>query len=211
MSKKWLTAGVATAGVSAAVWAWRDYRQWRALGPGGLPHTPAGWLTMARLRLQGTDPFLVRVGSSLPVHPALLELPRRSGDRPEVAGFPIPHRVLQEPPPPDVHDAVREVFDRFTPPLEYRTSRWEKHNQALFRGEAEVGHLHPSDGSMHVTLAPADAQRVIDLAWGELHPLAGGKLGLPATYTLLYPPRDDADLAPIAAILTAAAERVGGG
>lgn len=29
---------------SAAAWAWRDYHAWLALGEGGLPANPRGWL-----------------------------------------------------------------------------------------------------------------------------------------------------------------------
>jgi hypothetical protein len=61
------------------------------------------------------------------------------------------------------------------------TSRWEKHNQALCLQsgsnerptEGKVAPCtHPSDGSTHVILNPADAQRIIDLGWAELHPPA---------------------------------------
>ena len=38
---------------------------------------------------------------------------------------------------------------------------------------AEIGHMHPTDGSMHMILSPSDAKVVIESGWGELHGLAG--------------------------------------
>ncbi|KAA6411083.1 MAG: hypothetical protein FRX48_05394 [Lasallia pustulata] len=38
----------------------------------------------------------------------------------------------------------------------------------------EVCHIHASDGSMHLTLHPADAALVIERGWGQRHPLSGG-------------------------------------
>lgn len=58
-----------------------------------------------------------------------------------------------------------------------------------------------------MVLAPADAQKVVDRGWGELHPLAGVRrpgIGLPPTYVLVYPPRNVRDLTAIHAVLTAA-------
>src|SRR3981189_3055842 len=55
-----LRGPVALAGAGlAAAWGVRDYRGWLALGPGGLPHTPRGWLVMAMLRARTwrVDPF----------------------------------------------------------------------------------------------------------------------------------------------------------
>lgn len=214
-----VAATTALAIAAAAVWAVRDYRSWRRLGVGGLPPNPAGWLTSTRLRLVGHDPFRVRA----PVGPAAAavapDLRARRGPRPRVAPHPIPHRVLDQHPSVDLRARVQGVFDELAhqrpPVIEYRTSRWEKHNQALWLHSdapfpetgrvpgSEVGHLHPSDASAHVVLGPADAQRVIDLGWGELHPLAGSR-GLPPTYTLLYPPRTAGDVEAIRAILAAA-------
>ncbi|MEU3513493.1 hypothetical protein ABZ733_37785 [Streptomyces longwoodensis] len=178
------------------------------------------------MRLQSRDPFKVRgtggAADNGSANPTMLSLPPRQGKRPRVSRHPVPHRVLDRPPPEALRQAVQQILDdlaiQHAPATEFRTSLWEKNNRALFlrrescsaqsdghNGPArEVGHIHPSDASMHVTLAPGDAQKVIDLGWGQLHALAGGKQGLPATYTLLYPPRCDADLAPIRAILTAA-------
>jgi hypothetical protein len=62
---------------------------------------------------------------------------------------------------------------------------------------------------MHVILNPADAQQGIDLGWGELHPLAGSR-GLPATYTLLYPPRSVSDIESIRSLLSAAVSYMAG-
>ena len=127
---------------------------------------------------------------------------------------PIPHRVLDQHAGPDEKATLKQLFDsRVTQgpaDLEYRTSRWEKNNDALFLRKSpaddgtEVGHLHPSDGSMHLTLGPADAATVVDRGWGEYHPLAGVALDLPETYVLIYPPQTTGDLHAIDRILTAA-------
>jgi Family of unknown function (DUF5519) len=59
----------------------------------------------------------------------------------------------------------------------------------------EFAHLHPaSDGSLHMVLAPALVDSVIENGWAERHPLAG-QHGLPANIVMVYGPRDDAELA----------------
>lgn len=226
-SRRGLRAAIATTAVAAATWAVRDYRRWRALGPGGLPPHPGGWLVATGLRALGRDPFRVRHPDADPANTALRALPERPGPRPRVSRHPVPHRVLDQSPPEPLTAALQSLLDEYgtkSPLLEHRTSRWEKHHQAVcLRGEhhptelaraagGEIAHLHPSDGSLHVVLSPADAQQVIDRGWGELHPLAGARpgIGLPATYVLLYPPRTIGDLAPLHAILTAAAQHMTG-
>jgi len=167
---------------AAVVAAWRDYRAWRALGVGGLPPNLKGWATVTVLRLRRRDPLHPLRPVAEPPSPQLMPLPHRSAARPSVARHPVPHRVLTGHAPAAVKVELRELFDelRRTAGLDYRTSRWEKHNRALFRGEAEVGHIHPSDGSLHVTLSPADAELVVTRGWGEFHPLAGVAARYPA-------------------------------
>lgn len=41
--------------LAMCTWARRDFKAWTALGKGGLPHTPAGWLAMTGLRLFKRD------------------------------------------------------------------------------------------------------------------------------------------------------------
>lgn len=204
--------------VGVTWWAVYDYRQWRALGVGGLPPTLTGWLTVTRMRFKAGDPF--HVPGAVPAQSTLATLKQRDSARPRVAPHPIPHRVLDQPAPQALIARLMHVFDEFeqstTPALVYRISLWEKNNPALFldtpaladsaAGQArwEIGHVHPSDGSVHVTLAPDDAAAVIAKRWGELHPLAGRMAGLPATYTLLYPPRNDTDLDAVRTIVAAA-------
>jgi hypothetical protein len=79
----------------AVAWVVRDYRGWLALGPGGLPHTARGWLTMAALRVRTwrVDPFDT-AELAVTVHLADA-LPKRVGPRPAVARYPIPHRQLE--------------------------------------------------------------------------------------------------------------------
>lgn len=191
---------------------------------GGLPPNLRGWLRVTSMRLQAGDPFAVQSGH--PAHPQLENLPERSGPRPKVAPHPVPHRVLDQHSPHELIDQLAAMFDGFAamkrPALEYRTSGWEKHNKALFAStpatphdpaqptSGELGHFHPSDGSLHVILSPGDAYLVISNQWGELHPLAGRSLNLPPTYTLLYPARNQNELATIRTIVTAAIDNMTG-
>lgn len=209
------TAAIAGAAlVAAAAGAVVDYLQWRRLGVGGLPANPLGWLTVSRMRFEARDPLQVRVEDSTTSEPTGLTLPRRLGYRPRVARHPVPHRIIGEHTSDRLRDELMKVVEDFVehsaPALEFRTSRWEKHNQALcLIGGGEIGHVHPSDASVHVILHPVDAQHAIDLGWGELHPLAGSR-GLPSTYTLLYPPRTFAEVECIREVISAGVHHLSG-
>lgn len=68
--------------------------------------------------------------------------------------------------------------------------RVEKHPGA--RGTRnEIAHLHPLDGSIHVSLAPMDARLVIEKGWGERFGLSGTLV--PVTYIMVYAPRPGKD------------------
>jgi len=108
-----------------------------------------------------------------------------------------------------------ELVNRRPDLLRYDLSFFERRNQAVFlrepaRGhpdakasQGEVAHVHPSDGSMHMIFSARDARMVIEAGWGECHPLAG-RLNLPDTYILVYPPRDEGEIAVTARLLEAA-------
>ena len=217
-----VAAVVAAAGTVA--WAALDFRAWHALGTGGLPPTWRGWLRTTWLRMRAADPFateplLSRIGG--PDDTARLgDLPRRQGSRPRVGPHPVPHRQLNGHSPDKILEQLRTAFDlrvkRDEARLCYALSHFEKHTAAVTLRPAcrhsadarlahgEIAHIHPSDGSMHMVLGPSDTRTVIECGWGERHGLAGIALGLPATYTLIYAPRDREDVDMIAAILDAA-------
>ena len=56
---------------------------------------------------------------------------------------------------------------------------------------------------MHMVLSPTDATAILEKGWGERHGLSGIKLGIPDTYLLIYAPRSEEELGPIALILDA--------
>lgn len=222
-------AGAAGA-VAAGWWAVGDYRRWRALGPSGLPANWRGWLATTRLRLRMRDPLAVEpllarlgeAGDQL----RLDTLPPRAGKRPRIAPHPVPHRQLDQHAPAAVKAALHRAFDAqvAAEPVQliYARSHFEKHNEAVTLApdrcrhadacatRGEIGHIHPSDGSMHVVLSPSDAVAVIERGWGELHGLAGLALDLPMTYTLIYAPRDLGEVATDAQILAAAVAYMAG-
>lgn len=215
MSRRWQLVAVGAAVLAAGAGiARRDYNAWRSLGVGGLPPNLTGWIQVTRFRLRGRDPLRPLHPPDGPPSASLTALPHRMRPRPAVGSHPIPHRVLTRHAGPDEKAALKELFDgriaQRPALLEYRTSRWERNNDALFLRDSppddgtEVGHIHPSDGSMHLTLRPADAATVVDRCWGEYHPLAGIALGLPETYMLIYPPQTTDELHEIDRIVTAA-------
>jgi hypothetical protein len=74
-------------------------------------------------------------------------------------------------------------------------------------------HAHPSDGSMHLTMHPADAALVLSQAWGERHPLSsGGWLArfVPPGFVMVYAPRTEEEVEVVMEIIKAAAWWVGG-
>ena len=209
--------GIAAAGLG---WAIADYRAWRALGPGGLPGSPSGWWRMTRLRMAKRDPLACPPRDADASMATLEDLPYRRGARPRVAPHPVPHRQLDAHAPAPLIRTLQGTFENAAcadpARLSMATSHYEKHNQAVTLGapwrrhadarvaHGEIGHVHPSDGSMHMIVSPADARIVIERGWGERHGLAGVRLGLPSSYMMIYAPRDEADVSAVSSILGAA-------
>ena len=118
-----------------------------------------------------------------------------------------------------VIEVFNETVSRRSEIVHYQLSFFEKRNEAVFLREPDKGHadsktphgetahVHPSDGSMHMVFGPSDAKTIIEAGWGECHPLAG-KLNLPDTYLLIYPPRDEHELAVTARLLNAAVDHM---
>ena len=209
-------------------WGIRDYRNWVAIGKGGLPHTLRGWLTMTRLRLKKRETTSVGLYDPL-IGGAddvvwLKDLPARKGPRPRTAVYPIPHRQLDQTPPVEMRRFQDQMFDDYVEQRSqfvcYQVSNYEHHNNELFvrkdqivspvgqvtRGE--VAHVHESDGSMHMIFGPSDARTVIEKGWGERHPLSGVYPGLPVTYLMIYAPRDPEEVALVQQLVRAAIQNL---
>lgn len=186
-------------------WVRDDYRAWLALGPGGLPTNPLGWVITTALRLLGREPLSTGI---YPSPQTALDLPDRQGPRPTIAHWPVPHRQLNQLLTTDARAASSAIADEIAAAGERRlhvaTSKFERRGPAVFVTEpdhntpwlkdarGEAGHVHASDGSLHLVLPPADARIVIERGWGERHPLCGAPIvGLPNTYLLIYAPRDE--------------------
>lgn len=215
-----LVAGAAVAGFAA--WARRDFNSWVALGPGGRPHTLAGWIDVTRLRLTKGDPFdvdgLEELGRGNARGPRLDgALPHRKAPRPATDPHPIPHRVVGVSTPPDLIEGLQAVFDRAEAGdsrLHWAMSFFEKHTPAitakraacdhvdLMKSHGELAHIHPSEASMHMVMHPLDAAEAIRKGWGELHTLSNGPL-LPSAYMLVYPPQHEEDISTIERLLGA--------
>lgn len=203
-----VTAAVVFALLAALVWAIRDYRAWIALGEGGLPSNIFGWFAVTAMRPMAGDPFdqsvfADKLGSSTD-QTFLGDLPTRAGPRPTVAPHAVPHRQTDQIPDQGVMQQLSNMFDgivaRNDDRLHYQLSQYEKHNQAIWLRDVEggnpatglggeIGHFHPSDGSMHTILSPSDAKQVLDKGWGELHSMARFKRIFPTeTFVMLYAP-----------------------
>lgn len=216
-------SGLLVALIAALAWCRQDYRAWTALGPGGLPLTLKGWCTMTWLRTKMGEPIRTEVLDPHIGQPGdrayLAKLIRRNGPRPRIAVHPIPHRQLDQHGPTGMRGELQAVFDVAVgahPGLvEYKLSFYEKHAMAVtlchpecghvyaIASHGEIGHIHPTDGSMHMILSPSDAKQAIDNGWGERHGLAGSPL-LPLTYLFVYSPRDSLEVSVASSLLNAA-------
>lgn len=134
----------------------------------------------------------------------ILELPKRSGDKPLTTPR-NPHMQLnQQPEDRKIIDklmewafALPEINKQFSkismPGSQAMCLAPDKMcNQcSAFMVENEFAHFHPiPDGSMHLGLPLNDANYVIQQGWGELHPVA--KMGyLTHNFIMVYAPRNE--------------------
>ena len=204
---------------------YKDYQAFLSLGVGGTPKTFVGYLRITFLRLFALrNPYDT---ASLPAisHPKSgylithhhSKLPQRAGPRPKVAGI-APQRQTTQRAQADVFtslsDQIKSLAAAHPNLLRLGTSCFEKHGPGLFSRrpvrptcKGEICHAHPSDGSLHLTLHPDDARIVLERGWGQRHPLArGGWLArfVPASFVMIYAPRDQAELEFIMLIIQAA-------
>lgn len=207
----------------------KDYKTFIALGPGGVPYNFLGYLYITSYR-----PFCLKNTkarpSPLPFHilPYLTSLDPRAGPRPTVLGI-IPHRQINQQAPEHIFTLLNATLDnlanRYPHLLEMKTSCFESHSRGLFSKKplqhkghttcgGEICHMHSVDGSMHLTLHPDDAARVIDAGWGERHPLAVGWHGygkfLNESFVLVYAPRNEDEVKTVVEIVKAAMGWVSG-
>jgi len=204
-----------------------DYNNFCALGPGGTPSTIPGYLRIKFLGLFAIhNPYTpIPIPTHLNRTPYLnSKLSHREGARPKVRGI-APHRQLDQKISPDLFVKLRKAITDMgsrSPGLLNGTSCLEKHGPGLFAAapvnrtrhcSGEVCHAHPSDGSMHLTLHPADAALVLSQAWGERHPLSsGGWLArfVPPGFVLIYAPRNEEEIEVVTRIVAAAVWWVAG-
>lgn len=165
---------------------YKDYNSFLDLGPGGTPYNFYGYLTITLLRIVALrNP---RVAGPVPDHmrhtgylSKTEALPKRKVPRPDVVGI-APHRQTNQKPSAfmfsRLSEEIRGLADNNPERLRMGISCFEKHCPGLFSNRqlnktcnGEICHAHPSDGSMHLTLHPEDAEKVIQAGFGERHPL----------------------------------------
>ncbi|PYI08570.1 hypothetical protein BO78DRAFT_58458 [Aspergillus sclerotiicarbonarius CBS 121057] len=254
----------------------KDYHAFLALGPGGTPSTPTGYLRICFFRLVTIrDPFHPPSlpPSLLPQQGLLLSstLPYRPGPRPTVVGI-APQRQMTQKGSLAMYETLATEIQRLVsqhPDTLYEgTSCFEKHSTGMFctgpsftssppttttstttvhtntktrdrdrdidrdisstilthnhqwrhrrTCNGEVCHAHPSDGSLHLTLHPADVKLVIERGWGQRHPLTRESWWwcylrtVPTGFMMLYAPRNREELETVLEIIRAAAWWVSG-
>lgn len=204
---------------------YEEYKQWVALGLGGLPHTVEGFRSvqnMNKAMKPGTDwkriePYIGEKGDVS----SLQNLPKREGVKPMIAPFAVPHRQTDQHNSEAVRKIQSDIFDATVAnsggKLIFKNSYLELHDPGIFLQDsasgnqtivpishAEIGHIHQFDGSMHIILSPSDTKEVIEKGWGELHGLAAAGTKAAKTYMMIYSPRDEKEIAITKQILEAA-------
>lgn len=149
------------------------------------------------------------------------EFPARPGVRPTTTDV-NPHTQLDQNAPIDLQDRLRDHALSLPGVRSGRSNVSVPGAVAFFLDEPprpatvpdlfnrEWGHIHPHyDGSLHLILPTPDAERLIDLGWGEYHNVV--KLGMvPPVVIMLYGPRDEDELAVAQCVLEIAYLAAGG-
>lgn len=192
-----ITQTAAAAGATALlITAYRDYRQFLALGKGGIPYNALGWLisvlVLRPLALSYSARLYVGDYPEFGASQIILDLPLRSGPRPVADGI-VPHRQMTDNAAESMASPLSQMMlgyldaPEYKGRLEVKKSHYELHNDALYVkdpssdrrdlpqtarvAKGEVMHIHPNR-SLHVYLHPADARVVIEKGWGERHRLS---------------------------------------
>ncbi|KAK4547303.1 hypothetical protein LTR36_000958 [Oleoguttula mirabilis] len=214
-----------TAVLTLLLHLYREYLAFVSLGPGGTPPTIAGFL---RVKVLGCF-ALQNPYQPAPIPPRfkdspgyLVNLPIRQAPRPETRGI-APHRQITQKPSKAVYEKLAQEIQNMgasNDNLLIGTSCFEKHGTGLFSVspakrtcQGEICHAHPSDGSMHMTLHPADAKTVLEAGWAERHPIARGgwfERFVPGGFLMVYAPRNDEEIETVMRIVKAAAWFVSG-
>ncbi|KAF5666024.1 hypothetical protein FCIRC_10345 [Fusarium circinatum] len=197
-----------------------DYRGYLALGPGGPPHNLIGWIGQILLKPLKKEPFHTSCYTEKACekagpngHVAFLseeDVPLREAPRPTIGTWTAPSRQLTDTAEKSLIEAcgyqsfLSSLASSSSSKLKIATSLAERRGPALFvasekpphpiakRTGGEIGHMHGSDGSMHINLAPKDAKLVLEKGWGQRHPLSGTVLYL--GNVMVYAPRNEAEL-----------------
>ncbi|KAF9768481.1 hypothetical protein IL306_014240 [Fusarium sp. DS 682] len=198
--------------------ATEDYHGYLALGPGGLPHNLIGWIGQILLKPLKKEPFHTSCYDEKACekagpngHVAFLsekDVPVREAPRPTIGKWTAPVRQLTDMAKQPLIDRYQSFLSSLASEspskLKIATSLAERRGPALFvasdkpshpiakRTGGEIGHMHGSDGSMHVNLAPKDAKLILEKGWGQRHPLSGTVLYL--GNVMVYAPRNEDEL-----------------
>jgi phospholipase/carboxylesterase len=181
----------------------------------------AGWLharlTYVLTHETTTPPATSFTSTTSTVHWSTLpggHLEDRAGERPEVS-WRIPQQQLSDNSPTELQE---QLFTRISglPHVSSGDSQISVPGaRGLVLGEShgpdeaflvpqvrEFAHLHPAhDGSLHLALPAAQAADVVAHGWGTPHPWAGSRLSL--GFTMVFGPRDAAELEVVAGIVAA--------
>ncbi|THG97956.1 hypothetical protein EW026_g4158 [Hermanssonia centrifuga] len=208
-------------------WLRNNYREFKALGPGGLPYNVCGWLIALAFKPFGrettsTDEYDRDLNKASWISEEERErFPERRGSRPNSGFHVVPARQFNKIPKQEMMKRLDALVDRLLKENSHLVVAGRSPNERLHNGvlihpdiptphgpakasKREILHIHPSDHSLHVVLAPQDCKLVIERNWGERHKLSGAKiLGLPKEYIWIYAPRDEEELEVVEKILTA--------
>jgi phospholipase/carboxylesterase len=178
-------------------------------------HRLAEWVAerLGHVRAHGAAVVGAPSGVAWPTLPDAV-LPLRSGPAPEVS-WDIPQQQLSQNAPADLQEVL---FTRVGAPpgvdgapslisvpgaRAFRMPGGEGPDDAYLVPQGrEFAHLHPAyDGSLHVTLPPAQAADLVLHGWGVFHPWAGTRLS--AGFVMLFGPRTAEELETVAGVVAA--------
>lgn len=131
-------------------------------------------------------------------------LPPRAGAKPLTTNFP-PHEQLDQTSPIALQERLWQRMQSLPGVVAEPSAIAPAGSRAVSLSAAggshdafmvghEFAHLHPAyDGSLHLTLNHADAERALAAGWAEPHPVA--PVGTQGRVVMVYGPRNETELA----------------